>query len=124
MAARAALGRALVASGATFVGLGVATMVVSSVSMGVARVVVTQNKKKTAVTCYVCDGHKKVTCDVCGGEKAIRYHPFKTMPLSHNRMPLTACAMCSASGRQICLNCLGEGTVNPTITIDAAEVLS
>eukprot|EP00878_Enallax_costatus_P026479 GHUV01028417.1.p2 GENE.GHUV01028417.1~~GHUV01028417.1.p2 ORF type:complete len:105 (+),score=19.23 GHUV01028417.1:330-644(+) len=81
-------------------------------------------QKKTAVTCYVCDGHKKVTCDVCGGEKAIRYHPFKTMPLSHNRMPLTACAMCSASGRQICLNCLGEGTVNPTITIDAAEVLS
>lgn len=44
MAARAALGRAVLASGATFVALGAATMIVSSVSMRVARVVVTQNK--------------------------------------------------------------------------------
>eukprot|EP00775_Hariotina_reticulata_P000318 gene318-532_t len=44
MAGRAALGRALVASGSTILGLGAATMVVSSVSMGIARVVVTQNK--------------------------------------------------------------------------------
>ncbi len=42
--ASATLGRALVASGATIFGLGAATMVVSSVSMGVARVVVTQRK--------------------------------------------------------------------------------
>lgn len=49
MAARAALGRAFLASGATICGLGVATMVVSSVSLGVARVVVTQNKVR-AVT--------------------------------------------------------------------------
>lgn len=44
MAARAALGRALLASGTTIVGLGAATMLVSSVSMGVAKVVVTENK--------------------------------------------------------------------------------
>jgi hypothetical protein len=44
MAARAALGRAFVASGATLLGLGAATMVVSSISMGIARVVVTQEK--------------------------------------------------------------------------------
>jgi hypothetical protein len=44
MAARAALGRAFVASGATLLGLGAATMVVSSISMGIARVVVTQGK--------------------------------------------------------------------------------
>lgn len=44
MAARAALGRAFLASGVTIFGLGAATMVVSSVSMGVARVIVTRNK--------------------------------------------------------------------------------
>jgi hypothetical protein len=44
MAARAALGRALLASGTTIVGLGAATMLVSSVSMGIAKVVVTENK--------------------------------------------------------------------------------
>lgn len=46
--ASATLGRALVASGATIFGLGAATMVVSSVSMGVARVVVTQRKVRSA----------------------------------------------------------------------------
>jgi hypothetical protein len=44
MAARAALGRALLASGSTILGLGAATMLVSSVSMGVAKVVITNNK--------------------------------------------------------------------------------
>lgn len=53
-------------------------------------------------------------CCLLPGEKAIRYHPFKTMPLNSSRMPLTACAMCSATGEQACLNCLGEGMVNPT----------
>jgi hypothetical protein len=41
----------------------------------------------------------------------MRYHPFKTMPI--NNMPMTACAMCGASGEQTCLNCLGEGHVSP-----------
>lgn len=41
----------------------------------------------------------------------MRYHPFKTMPI--NNMPMTACAMCGASGEQTCLNCLGEGYVSP-----------
>ncbi|WIA11441.1 hypothetical protein OEZ85_011558 [Tetradesmus obliquus] len=81
--------------------------------MGIARVVVTQGKKKTAVACCVCHGNKKVKCDVCAGEKAIRYHPFKALPVNSSRMPLTACAMCGASGEQTCLNCLGEGTVSP-----------
>lgn len=111
MAARAALGRALVASGTTILGLGAATMLVSSVSMGVARVVVTENKKKTAVACGSCHGNKKVRCDICSGEKVIRYHPFKAVPI--NNMPMTACAMCTATGEQTCLNCLGEGYVSP-----------
>lgn len=105
------MGRALVASGTTIVGLGAATMLVSSVSMGVAKVVVTENKKKTAVSCGLCHGNKKVRCDICSGEKVIRYHPFKAMPI--NNMPMTACAMCGATGEQTCLNCLGDGYVSP-----------
>jgi hypothetical protein len=58
MAARAALGRALLASGTTIVGLGAATMLVSSVSMGIAKVVVTENKvsqglEATAPACMI-----------------------------------------------------------------------
>jgi len=45
------------------------------------------------------------------GEKVIRYHPFKAVPI--NNMPMTACAMCTATGEQTCLNCLGEGYVSP-----------
>lgn len=41
----------------------------------------------------------------------IRYHPFKAMPI--NNMPMTACAMCGATGEQTCLNCLGDGYVSP-----------
>ncbi|KAF8070904.1 maltose excess protein 1 [Scenedesmus sp. PABB004] len=70
MAARAALGRAFLASGATIFGLGAATMLVSSVSMGVARVVVTQKKKKTAVPCGICQGAKRMPCDVCSAGAA------------------------------------------------------
>jgi hypothetical protein len=56
MAARAALGRALLASGTTIVGLGAATMLVSSVSMGIAKVVVTENKVR---------GLRRLGCVVC-----------------------------------------------------------
>jgi len=112
MAARAALGRALVASGGTILALGGATMVVSTVSMGVARAVMNQRKKQYAVPCTICSGHKKVKCDVCTGQKVIRYHPFKELPLA-TRSPPTACAMCNASGEQVCLNCLGDGTIIP-----------
>jgi hypothetical protein len=42
--ARAALGRALVASGGTVLAIGGATMLVSTVSMGVARAVVMEKK--------------------------------------------------------------------------------
>lgn len=41
----------------------------------------------------------------------VRYHPFKAMPI--NNMPMTACAMCGATGEQTCLNCLGDGYVSP-----------
>lgn len=44
MVARAAFGRALIASGGTFLALGGATFVVSSLSMGVARTVLDQRK--------------------------------------------------------------------------------
>ncbi len=44
MAARAALGRAVLATAGTVVALGGATMVVSSVSMGVAKMVITHQK--------------------------------------------------------------------------------
>lgn len=44
MAGRAALGRALVASGGTVLAIGGATMLVSTVSMGVARAVVMEKK--------------------------------------------------------------------------------
>jgi hypothetical protein len=44
MAGRAALGRALVASGGTILAIGGATMLVSTVSMGVARAVVMEKK--------------------------------------------------------------------------------
>jgi hypothetical protein len=76
-------------------------------------------QKKTAVPCGVCHGDKAVLCDICGGEKAIRYHPFKTMP--HQHMPLTACAMCSGTGQQTCLNCLGEGYVSPGIAASSGS---
>jgi hypothetical protein len=49
------MGRALLASGTTIVGLGAATMLVSSVSMGVAKVVVTENKvRRVWLCCCAC----------------------------------------------------------------------
>ena len=64
MSARAALGRALVATGGTIFALGAGTMLVSSVSMGVARTVIAQRKVKplliaaavSAVACGVSPG--------------------------------------------------------------------
>jgi len=44
MSARAALGRAFLATGGSIIGLGAATFVVSSVSMGVAKAVIHERK--------------------------------------------------------------------------------
>jgi hypothetical protein len=63
MAARAALGRALLASGGTIFGLGAATMVVSSVSMGIAKVVITNNKVRAVVEARGCVGRVGMRCD-------------------------------------------------------------
>ncbi|KAI8472496.1 MAG: hypothetical protein J3K34DRAFT_413847 [Monoraphidium minutum] len=111
--ARAALGRALFASGGTILAIGGATMLVSTVSMGVARAVVMEKKKKLAVSCEVCKGRAKLTCDVCGGERAVKFHPFNTLAL-HARTPYCVCAMCAGAGDQACLNCLGEGVTYPS----------
>eukprot|EP00877_Chromochloris_zofingiensis_P002177 jgi/Chrzof1/11960/Cz06g16050.t1 len=111
--ARAALGRALVATGGTMLGLGAATMVVSTVSMAVTRTIVQRRKAKFAVACNLCRGKKRLRCDVCAGTKVIRYHPYKQSPVNA-RTEWTACAMCSATGQQKCLNCLGEGLTYPT----------
>lgn len=53
------------------------------------------------------------------GEKVIRYHPFKAMPI--NNMPMTACAMCGATGEQTCLNCLGDGYVSPGLLSSSSK---
>lgn len=110
--ARAALGRALFASGGTVLAIGGATMLVSTVSMGVARAVVMEKKKKLAVSCEVCRGRAKVTCDVCAGERAVKYHPFQALAL-HARTPYCVCTMCGGEGEQTCLNCLGAGVTYP-----------
>ena len=62
MAGRAALGRALVASGGTILAIGGATMLVSTVSMGVARAVVME--KKVQLECRAGGGQG-------GGEGAL-----------------------------------------------------
>ncbi|KAJ9530372.1 hypothetical protein QJQ45_000746 [Haematococcus lacustris] len=114
MAGRAALGRALVASGGTLLVLGGATIAVSSVSMAVTRFVVDRNKKKYMVACPVCHAKQKVSCDVCRGERTLRYQPAKApQPTSTFGPQLSACAMCEGCGEQTCPNCTGSGETLP-----------
>ncbi|KAL6753408.1 hypothetical protein V8C86DRAFT_472590 [Haematococcus lacustris] len=114
MASRAALGRALVASGGTLLVLGGATTAVSSVSMAVTRFVVDRNKKKYMVACPVCHAKQKVSCDVCRGERTLRYQPAKApQPTSTFGPQLSACAMCEGCGEQTCPNCTGSGETLP-----------
>ncbi|KAJ9530837.1 hypothetical protein QJQ45_028717 [Haematococcus lacustris] len=114
MAGRAALGRALVASGGTLLVLGGATIAVSSVSMAVTRFVVDRNKKKYMVACPVCHAKQKVSCDVCRGERTLRYQPAKAPQPTNTFGPqLSACAMCEGCGEQTCPNCTGSGETLP-----------
>jgi len=87
-------------------------MVVSMISMSVTRAVVDKQKKKLLVKCRTCDGTAKVTCGVCQGAQTLSYHPHAQAPVNA-ATPHTACAMCDASGLQVCLNCLGEGLAMP-----------
>lgn len=121
MAAAAALGRAVLTAGGTMLALGAATMAVSSVGMGVARVVLAQKKAATAVDCPRCAGQGRTRCAVCKGARVIEHHPFPTPPLpGATRTPWCACPMCAAEGEQTCVNCLGEKTVLP---LDSGFVL-
>jgi hypothetical protein len=121
MAAAAALGRAVLTAGGTMLALGAATMAVSSVGMGVARVVLAQKKAATAVDCPTCAGQGRTRCTVCKGARVIEHHPFPTPPLpGATRTPWCACPMCAADGEQVCVNCLGEKRVLP---LDSGLVL-
>jgi hypothetical protein len=118
MAAAAALGRAVLTAGGTFLALGAATMAVSSVGMGVARVVLAQRKASTAVACVACRGEGRVRCGVCRGARVLEHHPFPTPPLpGATRTPWCACPTCCAEGTQVCVNCLGEKTVLPDAAV-------
>jgi hypothetical protein len=114
MAAAAAFGRAVLTAGGTMLALGVATMAVSSVGMGVARVVLAQRKAATAVDCPSCHGRGRARCAVCRGARVIEHHPFSSPPLpGASRTPWCACPMCACEGESVCVNCLGERTVLP-----------
>jgi len=118
MAAAAAFGRAVLTAGGTMLALGAATMAVSSVGMGVARVVLARRKAATAVDCPSCAGEGRVRCAACRGARVIEHHPFAGDALLFAgavsaRTPWCACPMCGAAGEQVCVNCLGERTVLP-----------
>ncbi|KAF5831056.1 hypothetical protein DUNSADRAFT_13667 [Dunaliella salina] len=91
--------------------LGGATMVVSTASMTITRLVVDKRKKQYLITCPECTGSKKLACEVCRGERILNYHPTKHAPFDQTTQ--CTCAMCEGSGLQQCLNCLGEGTSIP-----------
>jgi hypothetical protein len=69
--AAGAFGRAMVAAGGTMFFLGVATVGVSTIGMGVARVAAQQRRSKAAVPCAACGGRKRVGCDVCRGARRL-----------------------------------------------------
>uniref|UniRef100_A0A7R9V414 Uncharacterized protein n=1 Tax=Chlamydomonas euryale TaxID=1486919 RepID=A0A7R9V414_9CHLO len=114
MAAGAALGRAFVAAGGTLLVLGGSTVVLSSVSMAVTKAVVDRTKKKSMVSCAVCEGDKTQVCSVCEGERTLKYIPEKhVIPGSKVATTMCACTMCEGVGQQTCVNCLGEGSTYP-----------
>eukprot|EP00798_Chlamydomonas_sp_ICE-L_P028928 gene28928-32121_t len=112
MAARAAFGRAVVAAGGTMLALGAATVAVSSISMGITKMVVEKSQRHLRGPCSACHSKTKVSCAVCQGERVLKYHPARTLPTNPKAI-WCACAMCEGSGEQTCLNCLGEGEIIP-----------
>jgi hypothetical protein len=83
--ARAALGRALVASGGTILAIGGATMLVSTVSMGVARAVVMERKVKGV--CIMHGGGRGRGVCLCSKRRSMGAARFR----AHGRAAAAAC---------------------------------
>lgn len=112
MAARAALGRALLASGTTIVGLGAATMLVSSVSMGIAKVVVTENKVRGAkcrlvVGVFTC-GVKFVPVLLAPAAVCASDHSAVLTGVPLQKKTAVPCGVCHGNKKVRCDICSGE----------------
>ncbi|KAG2430455.1 hypothetical protein HXX76_009978 [Chlamydomonas incerta] len=112
MAARQALGRALIAAGGTMVVLTVGTGAISGVAMGVAKVFIDREKSKKQAPCVVCRSNRRVACEVCEGERIIKYWPTPEPPPAQLHT-WSVCSMCEGAGDHPCINCQGTGSVYP-----------
>lgn len=111
----------------TMVAMGGATMLVSSLALGVAKNVSKQRQRKLAIQCRVCQGNCYVPCDVCLGRGIIRTRRPRSMKqilleakggkssngisATENEAVMCTCPACGTTLQQRCLNCLGEGSV-------------
>lgn len=106
----ASFARFVLVAGGTLYALGVATVIVSSVGVSIAKTITQEQQKDKAKSCTSCKGAKKVKCEVCLGGRIIKHRPVRDVPANSANL-WTACAMCDAKGDHNCVHCSGEGVI-------------
>ncbi|KAK9100797.1 hypothetical protein Scep_024227 [Stephania cephalantha] len=62
-------------------------------------------RKKTALSCGICQGKGFYTCKLCNGSSVIKWSPLYD-PIVINPC---LCPTCEGNRAQRCLNCVGKG---------------